>query len=138
MAMIPPPANGASTIESTFEAGVDGWNVVDVASPNYATVLATYLPVWHASGGDANTAFIDIHDPTGEWIFFNAPAKFLGDKSQYVGGTLEFTLRCNHDNYRNDSVVVLIGAGRILVCEIDVPLINQWTHLPGGAPKPAR
>jgi len=119
-----------TVIESTFAGGLDGWQIVDMDPqwPNWPTVLATYAPTWHASGGADGGAYIDVFDPSMDRAFFDAPGKFLGDKAAYLGGSLEFDLRCDHDDWPYMNVLVLVGDGRVLAREFDLPVVDVWNH----------
>ena len=67
-------------VVSDFSSGAEGWTTVDlfgltapdVVTPDSAGFIAT----------------LDAH----EWNAFSAPAKFLGDKSGFAGGTLSLRL----------------------------------------------
>jgi hypothetical protein len=108
---------GAERIISDFETGSDGWQVKDINCSNLNVVIGTYPVTFIATGGCAG-GFIERLDPSGNCFFFDAPAKFLADKSAYVGGRLSFCLRTTMNNWKDGNVVVLAGAGRVVAAEI--------------------
>jgi hypothetical protein len=108
---------GAERVVSDFETGSDGWQVKDINCGNLNVVSGTYPVTFTATGGCAG-GFIERADPSGNCFFFDAPAKFLADKSAYIGGRLTFCLRTTMNNWIDGNVVVLVGAGRVVAAEI--------------------
>lgn len=120
----------AAPVASDFEVDAEGWQVVDligVGSYGPGSELGTYPVTWHAAGGNPG-AYIDAPDPTTNTYFFQAPAKFLGNQSAALGGTLDFSVETTHNNYSDDRVVVLIGnGGQTIVSQIAQPdVLNTW------------
>ncbi|MCD4825748.1 MAG: PEP-CTERM sorting domain-containing protein [Phycisphaerae bacterium] len=118
-------ANG--DVVSSFSSDADGWNIADCnysasTGTNYNSVNAWFDVVHNSTGGNPG-GYIDRFDPTGLTYMFNAPSKFLGNKSAYRGGTLSFDLKSTYSDWTNDNVVVLIGADPaiVMVCEITMP-----------------
>lgn len=74
-------ADGAGAVESRFDAGDEGWTLIDAK-----TGVGGAAVVWQTSG-QINTN--DVYD----WNAFAAPAAFLGDLRSHVGGTLSFELQ---------------------------------------------
>ena len=91
---------------STFDTNTDGWTIFGDANG----------PVFEAAAGNPAGDIIATDRVTGVVWFFNAPAKFLGDKSAASLQTLTFDLSQSlTSNPFNDSDVVLIGSGLTLV-----------------------
>ena len=74
-----------AAVVSTFDTDADGWYTRDLVGLATAPPGATSSVTWDPAG------FIQTTD-TLDWVAFAAPAKFLGDKSAYYGGTLSFDL----------------------------------------------
>jgi len=89
-----------TSVSSTFDTDADGWTMVgDVASDG-----------WIATGGDPGGYFQWVDAATGAEGLYNAPAKFLGDKSTFYGGTLTYNLQDTGDNLPGADIV-LTGGG---------------------------
>jgi hypothetical protein len=116
---------GAERVISDFETGSDGWQVKDMNCNNLNVVVGTYPVVFVAAGG-CEGGFIERSDPSSNCFFFDAPAKFLADKSAYVGGRLTFCLRPSMNNWKDGNVVILAGAGLVLVAEIKPFPSTEW------------
>jgi hypothetical protein len=71
------PATFAASVSSTFDTDLDGWTANNTA--------AVHTP---AGGNPGGFLFIDNPESTISEVL--APAKFLGDKSSFNGGTLSF------------------------------------------------
>ena len=78
---------------STFDAGREGWSVVDLIQPfnGLPTVASVLTPVFTATGGNPGGA-IQQSDPSGNAWFFSAPSAFLGDKSASLSGNISWDL----------------------------------------------
>lgn len=74
-------ADGARAVESRFDAGDEGWTLVDAK-----TGVGGAAVVWQAAGQISTN---DVYD----WNAFAAPAAFLGDLRGTIGGTLSFELQ---------------------------------------------
>lgn len=125
-------------ITSSFNTDADGWSSVKLAYPNPGappTVLDTYTPNWSSPNGNPG-GFIYFTDPDGnnpihgDTQYWSAPAKFLGDKSAYFGGTLTYYLTDyigNPASY-NQEDIILVGGGLTLVYDTPVvPNAFNWT-----------
>jgi len=112
-----------ATVVSTFDSGLDGWAKANSDSGSDV--------IWESTGG--NPGGYLRYDEAGSGIldFVAAPAKFLGDKASYYGGTLSFDIRTDTlSNPTNvDAQVMLIGNGRTLRFALPDPSpVNIWHH----------
>ena len=85
-----------SAVISTFDNDLDGWSVADLIQPlnDVPTITGTYTPIFVAGGGTFGGT-IQLHDPSSNAWFFQAPSKFLGDQSLSLHGQLSWSLRCD-------------------------------------------
>jgi hypothetical protein len=69
----------AATISSTFDSDTEGWTAANVLAP----------PSHVAAGGNPG-GYLFIYNSEGDIAYVSAPAKFLGDLSGFIGGSLSF------------------------------------------------
>lgn len=103
---------------STFDTDAEGWTVL-----NDARSFG-----WSPSNGNpgGNIGAVDIG--SGETWYYVAPARFLGDMSAAIGGSLSYDLRQERTTGQFDnSDVILIGNGLTLVHEFDYNPGTDWT-----------
>lgn len=105
---------------STFDTDGEGW----------WTLLDSNTPTWTNSSGNPGGCFeaTDLGQNTG-WRFL-APAKFLGDRSAFVGSVLEFDLKGTPAGAgTGPNIVVVKGANKILAYTAGYnPTSGTWTH----------
>lgn len=108
---------------SGFNADGEGWGVVNDANPI----------VYHNTGGNPG-GFISAQDiGLGQTFYFSAPAKFRGDLSPYIGGTLAYDILLmvkGGNYYDNVNEVIIKGAGQTIGWSNPVspqPPLNVWT-----------
>lgn len=121
-------ADGAVLASSTFDTGNEGWKKVSLKDygPFDAIVTDGGPANYEASGGNPG-GHIATTDLDGQTDFFEAPAKFLGDKSGAYGGTLSFDIKLSGSPNWRTADVVLVGGGSVLV--YDTPDSGTtWTH----------
>ena len=117
-------AGSVAIIRSNFDANRDGWR----ASGDSTSTI----PTWVATGGNPD-GHIRVNDQRlgGVW-FYDAPAKFLGNKAGAYGLTLDFDLRQTGSGSQFDIAdVALEGAGLILTIDAGpnpLPLGNWVTY----------
>jgi hypothetical protein len=106
-------------ISSTFDANTEGWSfIADVREFD-----------WIASGGNPGGYLEAVDFTTGEVWYFVAPTKFLGDKTAYSGGTLQFDLKQSSTSSQFDSEdVVISGGGLTIVIDLAGNPDVDWTH----------
>ncbi len=126
------------TVESYFASGDEGWKVVNLPNypetSGYSNLVSGPYAVEYQTNGGLNGGCIKATD---QWaysnFYFSAPARFLGNKSNYYGGTLSFsklhTLH-GHDPFGSLGDVVLVGNDRVLVCDVfpDPTACTGWTN----------
>lgn len=122
-AVSPAPAE----IRSSFDTDPDGWVVVSIpAFGPFTTPLATNAATFSACG------YVQSEDPTTVTSFWQAPARFLGDRSSSYGLTLEWDVRVTPIAGKMIDAspeVVLVGAGLTLVIDAGpAPPPDVWTH----------
>lgn len=114
-----PPEFIGARVQSTFDGGIDGWSfIADVKDFH-----------WTDTGGNPGGYLEAVDYATGELWYFVAPQKFLGDKSAYSGGSLQFDLKQSAaDNQINADDIVITGGGLTLALDtLDNPG-TDWTH----------
>lgn len=121
-------ALGASPpVASTFEGGVEGWTIKDLNCNNYAQVVGGGTVSHLAKGGDP-LGLIRSTDPSGNCYTFDAPAGYLGNRVDFIGGWLRWSLRSNVVDWPPGSVLILIGGGLTLVADVEHPPAGAWTR----------
>jgi hypothetical protein len=120
---------GAERVVSDFETGSDGWQAADMSCSGTLNTVLGFYPVSYVALGGSPGGFIQRVDPTGNCFFFDAPAKFLADKSAYIGGRLTFCLRTSMNDWKQGNVVVLAGAGRVVAAEIKPFPTADWQQV---------
>ncbi len=114
---------------STFDSDADGWTGLTTdGSSSWSVVSSGLTPAFSSDG--APDGSIVLADPDGQWSYFSAPSKFLGDQSAALSGSLQFDSRyvIPGTSYANEAEVVLKGAGLTLVYDITNSLPVSWTH----------
>ncbi len=115
----------APPIASSFSTGAEGWTIADLNCSNYAQIVGGGTIAWIESGG-APGGYIRSTDPTGNCYSYESPAAFEGNRSDYIGGSLQWKIRTNVADWLPGSVFILIGAGNILVADVPQPTIGAW------------
>lgn len=116
---VEPPEFVGARVQSTFDAGIDGWSfIADVKE---------FL--WVDTGGNPGGYLEAVDYATGQIWYFVASQKFLGDKSAYSGGTLQFDLKQSGtwSQFDADDVVLTGGGLTIALDTLDNPGVD-WTH----------
>lgn len=114
-----PPEYVGIRVDSTFDTGIDGWSfVADVKEFD-----------WIPTGGNPGGYIEAVDYAYGDVWYFVAPEKFLGDKSAYAGGDLQFDLKQSSlNNQFGDEDIVITGGGKTIVFNTaDNPGLD-WTH----------
>ena len=110
----------AASIESTFDADLEGWTT------SVGGDLA-FVSTGGNGGGFLQQTDLDLSD-----MFVSAPAKFLGDLSSFLNGTLSFDARQvsgNGEKYAPFGFVTIFNGGNAISADIagpEAPAID-WT-----------
>lgn len=114
-----PPAYIGAQVSSDFATGIDGWSfIADVKEFD-----------WIATGGNPGGYLEAVDYAYGDVWYFVAPSKFLGDKSAYSGGKLDFDLKQSPtDSQFNDEDIVITGGGKTIVFDTASNPGTDWTH----------
>jgi hypothetical protein len=113
--------NAAGTVSSDFAIDADGW----VLSGDATTSVPTYV----SSGGNPGGYLNGLDRTVGGVWYWQAPAKFLGDRSLSFGQLLSFDLRMRGSGPLFQSPdVTLAGGGLTLHVDLSpVPDGVAWT-----------
>ncbi|MFT7594457.1 MAG: hypothetical protein ACI8R4_001778 [Paracoccaceae bacterium] len=123
VAMLKTPATPTDYIgpkvKSGFDADTEGWSfIADVKEFT-----------WEAVGGNPGGYLEAVDFTTGQVWYFVAPAIYLGNKSAYAGGTLQFDLKQSGTGSQFDEDdVVLAGGGLTIVLNTASNPGVDWTH----------
>jgi gliding motility-associated-like protein len=110
--------------QSSFDTDTEEWTALDSNTGS--------TPAYQATGGNPG-GFIQVFDGVGGTAtFYVAPAKFLGNKSAYYGGTLKFDLQVSITPNSSTAGVRLVGGGitlvKLLTPEFNLPAVAPaWT-----------
>jgi hypothetical protein len=109
----------AHVIASDFSIDNDGWMVVgDVGSSNYDAV-----------NGNPAGSFHYVDAVLGDDVYYLAPLKFLGNKSDFYHGTLSYDVfTTGNVNYDGPDVAMTGADGTILILDFPTIAKNVWTH----------
>ncbi|HNQ91263.1 MAG TPA: laminin B domain-containing protein [Verrucomicrobiota bacterium] len=124
-------AGSTQGAESRFDLGPEDWRIADLRTGGpYVTPLRYYDVTWLDADGDPGGC-LSVHDPSNNSFAFDAPAKFLGDWSAFAGARLGFSLRSSHQNWTDDSAVMVVGvingSPRAIVSPIVPQPGTQWS-----------
>ncbi|MBX3409756.1 MAG: hypothetical protein KF859_07705 [Phycisphaeraceae bacterium] len=121
------PLAAPADITWNFDNNEEGWIITDhpCTSP-YLYIASVYGVEWLPTGGDPG-GFIQRLDPSRNCFFFTAPQSAMGDWSQYIGGTLSFSMRSSHNNANTDTVIVISNVfGATLFAAVDPLPVPTW------------
>ncbi len=123
-------------IVSDFTVDDDGWRDVRVYASETFTNFNNYFsapfapPYSSTAGNPGGTISVqDIDGAAG--AEFAAPAKFLGDRSSYYGGTFSWDYKSTGGSVPVDPVydLVLVGAGLVLLLDVGPsPASDVWVR----------
>ena len=111
-----------SAIVSTFDRDDDGWTVVGDAQ------AGGVKPTYHKDGGNSGGYLSAKDDGVGGVWYWEAPKKFLGDRSSSHGKTLSFDLTQSETDSQFDTAdVILKGEKMTLVFKLPRHPDTKWT-----------
>ncbi len=115
-------AGPESAIVSTFDKDADGWTVAGDAQAGRTK------PTFHKDGGNPGGRVSAQDDGVGGVWYWEAPKKFLGDRSSSHGKALSFDLiQSATDSQFNDADVTLEGEKTTLVFKLPQHPDTKWT-----------
>ncbi len=116
---------------SDFDLGDDGWTVTTREGLfSYAPVAQGPIAPAHATGGGDPGGFIEITDPDEHVTFFNAPPQDLGDRTDAIGGGIEWSIRTDACDFFAARLVILASDGYAISALADAePAPGSWTRL---------
>jgi hypothetical protein len=109
-------------VSSTFDTDADGWTGAGLSPSDFSEVLFTLPISWYADG------YIGIDDGDEVWTTFSAPAKFLGDKSDWLGGEISLDLKNVTGGIHLDEPVVFLVAPGTVLCSPRILPSFTWDH----------
>jgi Laminin B (Domain IV) len=123
------PLSARAIVTSGFDNDNGGWTGVtaDIATSG-VPVQTTPALTFHTAGGHPG-GFVSMTDPDVFDMFFRAPASFLGNQSNALGGTLNFDTITDLSLDYNGADVVIKGNGTVLVYDIAPTTGNQWSTI---------
>jgi len=112
---------------SAFTLDADGWIPVQIIAPALRhSPGVPYVAKWHPSGGNGDDGCLYV-DATGTTTYWQAPAKFLGNKSVAYGGSLTFSLKSPMLPYF-DQDVILVGGNIVAVHQLSKITVKTWNN----------
>ena len=120
-------------LETTFDEGKEDWSAVDLTpleqgpDADWTNVIRTLDLTHEQARGVDDSGYVTRVDSTSDAFFFDAPDTYLGDRSAYAGGTLEFYLKSTGNDYRQDSGVVFEGPDGVVATKFAKPG-TDWTQ----------
>lgn len=116
-----PDTCSLNMLKSTFDTDADGW------TKHTPSDAGTNL-VWYSTGGNPD-GYIRLNDAAqGVTDWFAAPAKFLGNKSQFYGGVLKFDMKHSLNLTGSQVGVRFIGNGITIQATINRPNQTWQTY----------
>ncbi len=118
-------AASAGVVVSNFDSSGESWTLADNDPASSLTYFAT--------GGNPSGYILFTDGAQGANDAFSAPAKFLGNDSGFVNGTLSFDLAHNQpaDNINFTPLVIFGGSGDTLSLVLSAPATSSspytWT-----------
>lgn len=105
-------------VKSTFKKGLEGWSIGgDVAAFE-----------WRDSGGNPGGYLYWQDAASGSDTYWEASAKFTGNKGKFLGGTFSYDAQASANDYGGVPDVTISGAnGTVLVAVAGQPG-SGWTH----------
>ena len=99
------------------------------SSGPFTTALSNYPSVYSPTNGNPG-GYIFLVDPGSSRVFyFQAPAAYLGNRSNYYGGALSFDIKREHGSLLNFVDLVLVGGGFTFVADAGAgPNAGVWTN----------
>ena len=117
-------------ITNRFDQDAEGWIMADLPFPSgpYTTALTNYPTTYSATNGNPGGHIWQLDPMSSRVYYFQAPTNYLGNRSNYYGGTLNFDVRRQNGSLLNYTDVVLVGGGLTFVIDAGSgPANGVWT-----------
>lgn len=115
-------SGGPDPVRSTFDEDAEGWTVTGDAQSG------SVEPTHNDAGGNPGGYLSATDDVTGGVWYWNASERYLGDRSDFYGGTLSFDLdQSATDSQFDDRDVVLVGNGTAIHYNFESHPGTNWT-----------
>ncbi len=108
-------------VESRFDESGDGWTGAALSTSDLTQVLQT-LPISFTEG------YISVTDNDNEWTTFRAPAAYLGDKSDWLGGEIAFDMLHETSGERISGPAVFLVSQGVVLCSPVILPTDYWQH----------
>lgn len=97
-----PQSNDEPIVASQFADNAEGWTIIGDAQGGY--VAASYSP----DGGVTDGYIYAVDDVIGGYWYFKAPNSYMGNKLEYYGATLSYSLfqDCDMSNQKKRADIV--------------------------------
>lgn len=118
----------------TFDSGAtEGWQVITVpGSTNWSSITNTWAASSSSSGGaqggGATDGYIWAIDNAGSDAF-GFEKTVAGGFGAYNGGTLNFSLQCEGNDWGGDRTVALVGNGKTILANFSTAPGTTWTPI---------
>jgi hypothetical protein len=109
-------------VGSKFDTDADGWTGAALSVSDISQIVQTIGITYDASG------YIGIADTDDYWTTFAAPAKFLGDKSDWLGGTISLDLINQTGGTAINGPVVFLVSGDTVLCSPFILPSGSWLN----------
>jgi len=114
------------TISSDFVSGVEGWEIEGDAKGSQGVI-----PNFSEINGVGNSGYIyAIDDATDGVWYFLAPSKYLGDKSKFFNGKIEFYLIQDSlmaDQFDDNDLIIEGVSGKKIIYKHENYPTQTWT-----------
>lgn len=110
------------SICTELSSGTDGWAGAALSTANLTQIVQT-LPISHDSSG-----WISLTDQDDQWTTFAAPAKYLGDRSDWLGGQIALDMLHTTSGTRLDGPMVFLVSDDIVLCSPWTMPTDSWQH----------
>jgi len=118
---------GEKEDSSEFIDGVDGWRIEGDAKGDTG-VIPNFSPI---KGLDDSGYIYAIDDAVGGVWYFVAPSKYLGNKSEYFNGKLEFWLIQDSEmkkQFDDEDLIIKGDNGEMITYKHETYPTKEWTH----------
>lgn len=109
------------TVSSDFAADADGWTGAGLSVANISQIVQS-LTITYLNGA------ISLEDQDSLWTTFAAPAKYLGDKADWLGGEISFEMRHQTGGTPLSGSMIFLVSGGTVLCSPWLLPDASWQH----------